>query len=673
MSDRICIFAGTRDGRELAELMSSSGVEVTACAATEYGGELLEAAGTLKVRSGRMDRDEMEAFIKEGDFDLVIDATHPYAQEVTRNIREASGKAGKEYLRLLRGNSEMPSGAVYVRDTAEAAEYLDGTEGAVLLTTGSKELASYSSVKGFSERVWARVLPLEDSLRLAEEAGLSSGRIIAMQGPFTEEMNEAMLRMTGASYMVTKMSGNIGGFREKMDAALKCGVTPVVIGRPPEEEGLSFSEMISLLGKRYGIKPNIKVAVCGIGMGTPGSMTGAVKCAISEADCLIGAGRMLESAASFGKPSIRAIAPDDIRDAITGHPEYTKFAVLMSGDTGFFSGTKKLLPLLEEAGIETEVLPGLSSMSYLASRTGESYDDARMVSLHGRSRNITADVRNNPKVLCLVGGADGTAELIKALNESGLGHVTIHVGERLGYEDEKITTGRAEELTDRSFDSLSAVMIINDRAGSTLRFGFSDSDFQRGGDSEGVVPMTKSEVRAAVLSKLQLDERSVCWDIGAGTGSVSIEMALNAPYGHVYAVEKKEKALNLLKENIRKFMAGNITPVAGSAPEALADLPSPTHVFIGGSSGNMKEIIDLVLDRNPAARIIASAVSLETVGELAGLINSYGFEDREVVCLNVARAREIGRYNLMMGQNPIYIFTMQNTLPEAEAGVGTEE
>ncbi len=667
MSDKICIFAGTGDGRELAELMVSSGLDVTACAATEYGGELLSENGSLKVRTGRMDEEEMEAFFKNEGFSLIIDATHPYAQEVTANVREAAKKAGTEYLRLLRGNEEMPLGAVYVKDTAEAAEYLDGTEGAVLLTTGSKELKAYSGIRGFSERVWARVLPLEDSLKLAEEAGLSSGRIIAMQGPFTEEMNTAMLRMTGAGYMVTKMSGKIGGFREKMDAALKCGVTPVVIGRPPEEEGLSYGEMIKELGDRFGLETHTEVTIAGIGTGTLENMTGAVRSAIEKADCLIGAGRMLEAAASYGKPAIKAIAPEMITDAILWHLEYRRFTVLMSGDTGFFSGTKKLIPLLEKNGIKPVILPGLSSMSYLASKVGESYDDAKMVSLHGRSRNIAADVRNNTKVLCLVGGADGTAELIKTLNESGLGDVTVHVGECLGYEDEKITTGRAEELLGRSFDSLSAVLIVNKKAGSSLRFGFKDSDFQRGGDQEGVVPMTKSEVRAAVISKLQLDDFSVCWDIGAGTGSVSIEMALNAPYGHVYAVEKKDKALELLNENIKKFKVGNVTAVKGSAPEALEGLPAPTHVFIGGSSGNMREIIDLILEKDYYSRIIASAVSLETVGELAGLMSSYDFGEKEVVCLNVARARELGKYNLMMGQNPIYIFTMQNLRPEIEA------
>ena len=253
MNDKICIFAGTRDGRELAEYLSSQGLDVTACSATEYGGELLEASHLMKVRSGRMDEEEMKAFFDEEDFCLIIDATHPYAQIVTQNIREAAKASEIEYLRLLRAQEEVPLDAVYLEDTEEAVKYLSGTEGQILLTTGSKELSAYAQIPGFSDRVWARVLPLMSSLKQAEEAGLPAGRIIGMQGPISQEMNEAMIRMTGARYLVSKMSGKIGGFGEKMDAAKACGITAVVIGRPPEEEGMNFRDMTELISKRFGL------------------------------------------------------------------------------------------------------------------------------------------------------------------------------------------------------------------------------------------------------------------------------------------------------------------------------------------------------------------------------------------------------------------------------------
>ena len=171
--------------------------------------------------------------------------------------------------------------------------------------------------------------------------------------------------------------------------------------------------------------------------------------------------------------------------------------------------------------------------------------------------------------------------------------------------------------------------------------------------------MTKSEVRSVCLSKLQLTADAICWDVGAGTGSVAIEMALQAHRGAVYAIERKEEAVELLHENRKKFFAENLTVVPGYAPEACAELPAPTHAFIGGSSGNMKEILSLLLEKNPSARIVATAIALESVAELTTCIKEFSFTDVEVVSMTVARDRKAGKYHLMTGQNPIYIFTMQ--------------
>lgn len=171
--------------------------------------------------------------------------------------------------------------------------------------------------------------------------------------------------------------------------------------------------------------------------------------------------------------------------------------------------------------------------------------------------------------------------------------------------------------------------------------------------------MTKSEVRAVCLSKLRLPDNAVCWDIGAGTGSVSIEMALQAYRGQVYAVERREDAVALLEENRRRFGAENLTIVPGLAPEACRGLPSPTHAFIGGSSGNMREIIELLLEKNPNVRIVATAISLESISELTSCIKEFNFTDTEVISLTVARDKRAGSYHLMTGQNPIYLFTMQ--------------
>jgi len=654
---KICVFAGTTEGRELVEFLCEQPISVTACVATEYGETLLPHAENLTVSAKRLDQSEMVAMLSQNAFDLVVDATHPYAEVVTENIAAACAETGTEYLRLLRDNGSTAEKAVFVSDVAEAVKFLNGVEGNILLTTGSKELSKFSVLDGFKERVYARVLPMEESLQLCKGAGLAPAHILAMQGPFSVEMNEAMLRAVSAAYMVTKEGGSSGGFEEKLTAARKADVVPVVIGRPPQREGVSLSETINSLCRRFGFVTQPVVSVVGIGPGSSGTMRADAKAAIEAADCVIGAKRMVESAARPGQAVFHAIAPDAIAACIAEHPEYRKFAVVMSGDVGFFSGTKKLLPKLEHCRVN--VVPGLSSLVTLCARLGTSYEDVVPVSVHGRDHNIVPDVRANPRVFALVGGEDGMSNLCRTLIEAGLGSVKVSVGERLSYPDERITVGTAAELSEKKFETLSVALIEHQNASAVVTHGLPDSAFQRGGGTEGVVPMTKSEVRSVCLSKLQLTADAICWDVGAGTGSVAIEMALQAHRGAVYAIERKEEAVELLHENRKKFFAENLTVVPGYAPEACAELPAPTHAFIGGSSGNMKEILSLLLEKNPSARIVATAIALESVAELTTCIKEFSFTDVEVVSMTVARDRKAGKYHLMTGQNPIYIFTMQ--------------
>ena len=159
------------------------------------------------------------------------------------------------------------------------------------------------------------------------------------------------------------------------------------------------------------------------------------------------------------------------------------------------------------------------------------------------------------------------------------------------------------------------------------------------------------------LSKLHLSEDSVCYDIGAGTGSVSVEMALRAWKGKVYAIEKKEDALELLKKNKQKFAADNLEIIAGTAPDAMMELNVPTHAFIGGSSGNMKEIIKLLLKKNPQIRLVINCITLETVTEAMDAIRDFALTDVDIVQLAAARSKSVGRYHMMMGENPIYIIS----------------
>ena len=653
---RLLIFGGTTEGRKLAEFLSGQPCDVMVCVATDYGQTLLPESEHVSVSARRLPVGEIVSLLTEKRFDLVIDATHPYAQSITKSIASACRETGTLRWRLLRSASGVSPEHTYVETVSDAAAFLAGTEGNILLTTGSKELAKFSQLPGFSERVWARVLPLQSSLDACAQAGLPASHILAMQGPFSEAMNAAMLRTIGAQYLVTKDGGAPGGFEEKESAAKSAGARLVVIGRPPEEEGLSLSKTISALCTRFGFAPKPEVFIAGIGPGSEALQTQEVCAAIRRADCLIGARRMLDAVAGPQQLTIDAIAPETIASHIAQHPECGVFCVVMSGDTGFYSGTKKLLPLLCDCRVR--VLPGLSSMSYLCARLGVSYEDAVPVSLHGRDFDIAREVRRRRKVFTLVGGDGGMQALCERLTQAGLGHVRIAVGERLSYPDEAITRGTAQELRSHTFDKLSAALIENDTPNEIVTPGLPDEAFLRNLEPGKLVPMTKSEVRSICLSKLRLTPNAVCWDVGAGTGSVSIEMARLCADGTVYAIEKNEQALALLEKNRESFSASNMQIIPGLAPEACRDLPAPTHAFLGGTSGSVRDILALLLEKNPHVRIVATAVTLESVSALSSCMAD--FEIAECVSVQVSKAAALGRYHLMQAQNPVYIFTLQN-------------
>ena len=653
---KICIFGGTTEGRKLAEFLSGQPCDVTVCVATDYGQTLLPESEHVSVSARRLPVGEIVSLLTEKRFDLVIDATHPYAQSITKSIASACRETGTPRWRLLRSASGVSPEHTYVETVSDAAAFLSETEGNILLTTGSKELAGFSQLPGFSARVWARVLPLQSSLDACAQAGLPASHIFAMQGPFSEAMNAAMLRTIGAQYLVTKDGGAPGGFEEKEAAAKSAGARLVVIGRPPEEEGLSLSKTISALCMRFGFAPKPEVFIAGIGPGSEALQTQEVRAAIERADCLIGARRMLDAVARPQQLIIDAIAPEAIASHIAQHPECGVFCVVMSGDTGFYSGTKKLLPLLKACRVQ--VLPGLSSMSYLCARLGVSYEDAVPVSLHGRDFDIAREVRRRRKVFTLVGGDGGMQALCERLTQAGLGHVRIAVGERLSYPDEAITRGTAQELRSHTFDKLSAALIENDTPNEIVTPGLPDEAFLRNLEPGKLVPMTKSEVRSICLSKLRLTPNAVCWDVGAGTGSVSIEMAWLCADGTVYAIEKNEQALALLEKNKEAFSASNMQIIPGPAPEACRALPAPTHVFLGGTSGSVRDILALLLEKNPHVRIVATAVTLESVSALSSCMAD--FEIAECVSVQVSKASPLGRYHLMQAQNPVYIFTLQN-------------
>lgn len=644
------VFAGTTEGYALCEFLAENRVSVYACAATEYGGSLLQENEFLHVSAGRLKTEDMEELFRKENPEIVLDATHPYAAEVTKNIRTACEIAGVLYQRILRPEGEKNSEAIYVESTEEAAAFLSGTEGNIFLTTGSKELAKFTGIPDYKERLFARVLSIPSVIRSCAELGIEGKHLIGMQGPFSAEINEAMLRQFQCSYLVTKDTGLAGGFPEKMEACQRCGVTPVIIGRPLKEEGLSLQDARVFLSKMFGFTLSQKISLVGIGMGAEKTLTLEGKKALNAAELLIGAKRMTEAVQKPGQMVLHEYRSEKIVEYIREHPKYRTVAIALSGDVGFYSGAKKLIDQLDG---NVEVICGISSVVYFMSKIGLSWDDAKIVSAHGRNCNLISLIRHNPKVFSILGTEDGVAVLASRLVYYGMGDVTLYVGENLSYENEKIFHDKAANLTEYRGDALSVVTACNEKATPmSAVHGISDGEFLR-----GKAPMTKEEVRTVSLSKLRLSEDSVCYDVGAGTGSVSVEMALRAWMGQVYAIEKKEDALALLKENKKKFAVDNLAIIPGVAPEAMTELPAPTHAFIGGSSGNMQDIINLLLEKNPKVRIVINCITLETVTEAMNAIRDFGLEDVDIVQLAAARSKSIGRYHMMMGENPIYIIS----------------
>ena len=696
---KVIVFAGTTEGYEISRFLAAHQVKTCACVATEYGSRSLEESEYLHVMAKRLTEEEMTDFFKKEKPELVLDATHPYAQEVTKNIKTACENAqydhlpendpdvcdskepssaggsgaktgtgavlacngarriGVPYIRILRAKSRHQNRAVYVESAEAAVEYLKNTKGNILLTTGSKELVTFTELPDYKERLYARVLSLTSVLEACLDYGIEGKHLIGMQGPFSKEMNVAMLRQYDCAYLVTKDSGKAGGFQEKMEAAEECKATAVIIGRSLKEEGISIGACKKMLAKQFGFSLKQEIAIVGIGMGSRDTLTVAAGKTLEEADLVIGARRMVDAVKLPYQDTCYEYKSEAILDYIEKHPEYEKIAIVLSGDVGFYSGARKLLDA--DARISdgnVKIICGISSVVYFMSKIGLSWDDAILASAHGRDRNLISLIRHNPKVFSILGTAEGVAKLAKKLTYYDMGDVLLYVGENLSYREEKILAKRAAELADYAGDPLSVVCAYNPSAQPlAATHGIRDSAFLR-----GKAPMTKEEIRTVSLAKLRLQEDSVCYDVGAGTGSVSIEMAIRAHQGKVYAIEKKADAVQLLSANKQKFAADNLEIIEGTAPLALENLPVPTHAFIGGSSGNMNEILQVLTEKNPNVRIVINCITLETVTETLKAIQKFGFTESEIVQIGTSRAKVIGHYHMMMGENPIYIITCQN-------------
>ena len=394
------------------------------------------------------------------------------------------------------------------------------------------------------------------------------------------------------------------------------------------------------------------VTLVGMGGGSFSTLTLEAVEALKNADCILGAKRLLDSLPhELTGNRIPAVKAAELLERLeTG--SYEAPAVIYSGDTGFYSGTKGLLALLRERNIPARVLPGLSSVQLLAARLGRPWQDWKLCSAHGLVCDAVTAVLEGRPAFFLTGGSLGPADLCRQLAEAGLGELPVTVGENLSYETEKISSGTAEEFAGREFAPLSVLLAEGAPVPCPRRTpGIGDEEFIR-----DKVPMTKQEVRAAVLAKLAVCPGDTLWDVGAGTGSVSVELALAAPKGRTFAVECVPEAWELIRRNREKFGAWNLTPVEGRAPEALSGLPAPDKVFIGGTRGSMGPILDAVLEKNPQAKICISAIALETLSAAVAELTARGME-AEVCQISVSRTRAAGSHHLLTANNPVFLIT----------------
>lgn len=751
--ESIFIFSGTTEGRELSSLLAERGYDCTVSVATEYGCEVMEMQEGVSVRTGRLNQEQMCVCFRQKNYLCVIDATHPFAGVVSAEIKRACKQEELPYLRFCRpteweSEEKIKGKSALSFDTAwEAASWLKEREGKILLTTGSKDLSLIAGVIADPSRLYARVLPGVESLQACEKAGIPKPQIIACQGPFSVEMNTALLHFSGARYLLTKETGRAGGFPEKMEAAYACQVQPVVIRNPEnrnsvgEAEGteknqFSFSMFAALIAEVDALarqrKEDAKVStttegtlqrtliLAGVGTGNSAQQTQELVEALADADVIFGASRILRSLRAPEEKKQELYLADRIREELIRHPEWKKVLVAYSGDTGFYSGAQSLLKLLHtdaelfKSGFEVKVLCGISSVQYLASKIGKPWQEAKFLSMHGRRGNLIGNLLRYPKCFLLLEGCKqlrACALMLQEAMEKGVVRgLHIYFGYQLGSAEEETGVVTVEELFGRTAEGLYLLYLETEEDDrQILTPGIPDAAFIRqmaegnavategnAGTTEGssgsgtiengsshsvsiesgssclapfetggrrTVPMTKAEIRMLALCKLHLTERAVFYDIGGGSGSVSIEAARLCIEGRVYSVEQRADALDLLRRNKERFCCENLEIVAGSAPESLTLLPAPTHVFIGGSDGKLMEILQTVMQKNKDVRIVITCVTLETLAEVQKALAQIGKDWREkdrveIIQVAVTKARAVGRYHLFRAQDPVFMITV---------------
>lgn len=683
MKNKVLIFGGTTEGRVLSDTLRKAGVPHEVSVATEYGRQIELGSGEKDILTGRLSKEKIAELLNSGEYGVVVDATHPFAIKASAEIKGACKEAGKEYLRLSRDTSHgafEKDAITYVDNMREAGQTLKSISGNILLLTGSKDLAEIVPEIGDNGRVYVRVLPSIDSISLCEKAGLSGKHIIAMQGPFSAAMNKALIKELDARVILTKESGVTGGYYEKLEAADDCG-TKVVVVRNPESHGkseeeiqehLSMEEVLSRLGEIYGLtfdccnaetdidnreksSDHREIVLAGIGPGDEAYRTLEVCEAIRNCDVIFGASSVVSRLSDASAKIVEIYDGVRILDYLKEHPEFKRPVAVYSGDIAVSSGARKAAEVFKAAGYKVISMSGISSVALFANRLGVSLEDVRIISAHGRRCNVAGYVRKYEKLIVLPSGAEDAERIASELDPV----IKVVAGCDLGSDKEMVICIRGGEaetgISKHDFQIPEGAKVIlyieNSKAlDSKVIPSLKDSDIIR-----GEVPMTKEEIRALSIRKLELTPNSTFYDVGAGTGSISLEAALLHPDIEVYSFEKEQAAVELLIQNKEKFGLSNMHIIKGQAPEALEGSPKPSHVFIGGSGKKLKEILEDVTRDNKGVKIVMNCVTLETLSEIINITKELNLGEVDIIQVAVTRYNKRGQYHLADALNPVYI------------------
>jgi precorrin-6Y C5,15-methyltransferase (decarboxylating) len=399
-----------------------------------------------------------------------------------------------------------------------------------------------------------------------------------------------------------------------------------------------------------------ELRVVSVGPGDEERVTPEARQALRTADCLFVAERHVPLTAGHKNVVVMG-GLEEALPQVEARLEEGSVAVAVSGDAGVFSLLPGLRKRFRDRAIS--VTPGVSSLAVFCAALGETWDDARIVSVHGRDvppAKIAGLAANNGKTVFFCGPERHPGWICRILWKRGI-DVEVAVGERLSYPDERVTKGHPRELAQRTFDPLSLVRVRNPEPLLFPADRPEDEEFLRAEGPDTRVPMTREEVRTMVLDRLRLSRDSLLWDIGAGTGSVAVSCARLCPFGEVHALERLPEAVALLGANKAKFRAYNLFIHQGEAPEALAELPRPTHVFVGGSGGKLRQILEHAAGLGEGIRVVVSGVTLGTVCAAFEALGGPGFRQRDALQISVSRGRALGESVVMTAQNPVTLLS----------------